>query len=148
MSAQLPFPDHIAHSPVYALPYNEHDPDHEGDSDAQWLTIGWSQWDNAVPAAKVVRHSGQRWSRQSEELPLARLVDLTTLLALAYAQNADDIELKAGFLENQLADIKVKKKSSKARDLLASAMHRDQKLRRRMSKLADVMIELRKDRQL
>lgn len=148
MSTQMPFPHQISHSPVYGLPYNGHDPDRENDSDVHWLTIGWSQWDSDIPAAKVVRHSGQRWSRQSEELPLARLVDLTTLLALAYERNADDIILEAGFLEEQSNEITVNKKSERARDRLATAMHRDPKLRRRLSKLADVLIKLRNDCQI
>jgi len=145
---QKPFPHQIAHSPVYGLRYNAHDPDREGDSDAHWLTIGWAQWDENEPAAKVVRHSGQRWSRQSEEIPVARLVDLTTLLAKVYEGNADDIEFKAGFFENQSEDMTIKAKSSKARESLAAALHRDPKLRRRLANLADVMISLREARQV
>lgn len=145
---QMPFPHQIAHSPVYGLRYNAHDPDREGNSDAHWLTIGWSQWDENEPSAKVVRHSGQRWSRQSEEIPVSRLVDLTTLLAKVYEGNADDIEFKAGFFENQTKDITIKAKSSKARESLAAALHRDPKLRRRLANLADVMIALRNARQV
>ena len=145
---QMPFPHQIAHSPVYGLKYNAHDPDRENDSDAHWLTIGWSQWDEDEPAAKVVRHSGQRWSRQSEEIPVARLVDLTTLLAKVYEGNADDIEFKAGFFENQPKDVTIKAKSSRSREAMAAALHRDPKLRRRLANLADVMISLRNARQV
>jgi hypothetical protein len=145
---QLPFPDQIAHSPVYALAYNAHDPGNEGDTDAQWLSIGWSQWDENELAAKVVRYSGKRWSRQSEEVPVARLVDLTTLLAMAFMHNAGEIDVEPNFFENQPVGMKIKAKKSSARDLLATAMHRDPKLRRRMSKLADVMVQLRNDRQV
>jgi len=79
---------------------------------------------------------------------LARLVDLTALLAKVYLGNADEIEFEAGFFENQPADIMIKAKSSRARELLATALHRDPKLRRRLSNLADIMIELRKARQV
>lgn len=148
MSSQLPFPDQIAHSPVYGLEYNAHDPDREGDSDVHWLTIGRSQWDPDEPSAKVVRHSGQRWSRQSEELPLARLVDLVTLLVIAYRNDGEEFTLPAGFLENQPEPLRVNRRSEKAREQLAATMHRDQKLRRRLSKLADVLIGLREARQI
>lgn len=148
MSSQLPFPDQIAHSPVYGLAYNAHDPDRENNSDVHWLTIGRSQWDPDEPSAKIVRYSGQRWSRQSEEIPLARLVDLTTLLVLAYANDAGEFDLPAGFLENQPDILRVNRRSEKAREQLAATMHRDQKLRRRLSKLADVLIPLREGRQI
>lgn len=145
---QMSFPHHIAHSPVYGLKYNAHDPDNEGDSDVQWLTVGWSQWDDDEPSAKIVRHSGQRWSRQSEEIPVARLVDLTTLLAKVYDGNADNVKFEAGFFENQEDEIEIKAKSAKSRVALAAALHRDVKLRRRLSKLADVLIGLRESRQI
>ena len=145
---QLPFPHQIAHSPVYGLRYNAHDPDRENDSDVHWLTIGWAQWDEDEPAAKVVRHSGQRWSRQSEEIPVSRLVDLTTLLAKVFQGNADEISFEAGFFENQPEDITIKAKSSRARATLAATLHRDEKLRRRLANLADVMIALREARQV
>ncbi|WP_375404487.1 DUF6530 family protein [uncultured Sphingomonas sp.] len=147
-TTQLPFPHQIAHSPVYGLPYNAHDPDREGNSDAHWLTIGWAQWDEDEAAAKVVRHSGERWSRQSEEVPVSRLVDLTTLLAKVYQGNADQITFEADFFENQPEEVTIKAKSSRSREALAAALHRDPKLRRRLANLADVMIALREARQV
>ena len=147
-SKQMPFPHQIAHSPVYGLEYNAHDPDRENDSDVHWLTIGWAQWDENEPAAKVVRHSGQRWSRQSEEIPVSRLVDLTTLLAKVYQGNAEGIQFEPNFFENQPEEVTIKAKSAKARESLAAALHRDPKLRRRLANLADVMIELRNARQV
>lgn len=145
---QRPFPHHIAHSPVYGLPYNAHDPENEGNSDVHWMSIGWSQWDDDEPSAKIVRHSGQRWSRQSEEIPVARLVDLTALLAKVYQGNADKITFAPGFFEKQVETISIEAKSSKSRIALAAALHRDSTLRRRLSKLADIMIELRDARQI
>lgn len=147
-TTQMPFPHQIAHSPVYGLKYNAHDPDREGDSDVHWLTIGWSQWDEDEPSAKVVRHSGQRWSRQSEEIPVSRLVDLTALLAKVYQGNAETITFDANYFENQSKEIVIKAKSSRSRMTLAGALHRDPKLRRRLAKLADIMIELRDARQI
>ena len=36
--------------------------------------------------SKVFRHIGKKWSRQSEELPLHRVLDLKNLILSAYLQ--------------------------------------------------------------
>ncbi|MBC8019908.1 MAG: hypothetical protein H7X78_01700 [Methyloceanibacter sp.] len=148
MSAQMDFPHHIAHTPVYALPYNAHDPRQPGDSDVQFLTVGWSQWDRDEPSAKIVRHTGNRWSRQSEEIPLARLVDLMILLGLVFEDSDTSLSVAKGFFENQAEPLTIKKKSEKARDTLAAALHRDPVLRRRMRTLAGVMDRLKEKGQI
>jgi hypothetical protein len=147
MTEQMPFPHQIAHKPVFALPFNAHDPNYAGDTDLQWLSIGWSQWDEEEPSAKAVRFSGERWSRQSEELPLARLVDLTTLLAKVYSADGE-IEFPQNFFEHQPEALKVKCKSQKSQDRLIAELHRDETLQRRLAKLADIICDLRTRRRI
>ncbi|ADC48814.1 hypothetical protein BpOF4_03740 [Alkalihalophilus pseudofirmus OF4] len=81
-------PRHLAHKPVYTIDnYNQKDGKNNPDTtDAQALTIGNAQWNDDEISAKVWRHttgdeSTGKWSRQSEELPLHRLIDLNILLA-------------------------------------------------------------------
>jgi Family of unknown function (DUF6530) len=148
VTEQMPFPDQIAHKPVFALPYNAHDPNNPEDSDVQWLSIGWSQWDEDEPSAKVVRFSGKRWSRQSEEMPLARLVDLVTVLAHVYAASDGDIEFEPNFFERQTGPLKMNRKSQKAQNRLIAELHRDETLQRRFAKLADVVCDLRNRRRI
>ena len=53
------------------------------DSDAKGLSLGLAQWNdrgNIDISAKIWRHSGQKWSRQSEEMPLHRVLDLAILI--------------------------------------------------------------------
>lgn len=138
---QLEFPDHIAHTPVFLVPYFDHDPGAEGDTDAQFLSVGWSQWDDEQPSAKVVRHSGERWSRQSEELPLARLIDLTILVALAYARGDRFNTLEAGTLEEQADDIDVAYGSRRDRIGLIAELRESQLLRTRLAKLHEILGE-------
>lgn len=48
-------------------------------SDAKGLSIGLAQWNNRGKvdvSAKVWRYTGEKWSRQSEEMPLHRVIDL------------------------------------------------------------------------
>ena len=53
------------------------------DSDAKGLSLGLAQWNdrgNVDISAKVWRHTGEKWSRQSEELPIHRVLDLAILV--------------------------------------------------------------------
>lgn len=53
-------------------------------SDAKGLSLGLAQWNDRGKvdiSAKVWRHTGEKWSRQSEELPLHRVLDLAILTA-------------------------------------------------------------------
>lgn len=51
-----------------------------GTTDARALSLGEAQYDNSHFSAKVFRHTGSQWSRQSEELPIHRVLDLTILV--------------------------------------------------------------------
>ena len=143
---QFDLPTHLKHQPVLALPYEKHDGHRSEDTDAQFLTIGWAQWNpDEEVSAKVLRHSGERWSRQSEELPLTRLIDLATLVAVALRErNADAVELPAGFLENQDTPVRLPRlDGARSRDGFARALETDEVLRRRLGKLTDVLADLR-----
>lgn len=75
-------PKHLGHKPLVSVnDYNQIDGIYRGAStDAKALSIGWAQYDNDDIAMKVWRHTGTKWSRQSEELPIHRNLDLTILL--------------------------------------------------------------------
>lgn len=52
-------------------------------SDAKGLTLGLAQWNDRGKvdiSAKVWRYTGEKWSRQSEELPFHRVLDLAILI--------------------------------------------------------------------
>lgn len=52
-------------------------------SDVKGLSLGLAQWNdrgNVEISAKVWRYTGEKWSRQSEELPLHRVIDLALLI--------------------------------------------------------------------
>lgn len=49
------------------------------DSDAKGLSVGLAQWNDRGKvdiSAKVWRYTGEKWSRQSEEMPLHRVIDM------------------------------------------------------------------------
>jgi hypothetical protein len=74
-------PNHLEHKPITAVEdYSQCDGKYKGRTDAQVLSIGKAQYDLSEISAKVFRHAGGKWSRQSEELPLHRVVDLCTAI--------------------------------------------------------------------
>lgn len=78
-------PDHLGHKPLYHVAdYELLDQPFYPDTDARGLSIGLAQWDNSRIGVKVWRHTGNRWSRQSEEMPPHRAVDLTLLYCLTW----------------------------------------------------------------
>ena len=81
-------PTHLKHSPVVAVDYEKID-ENAGAGDAMSLSIGVATWNNNKDedkrrdySAKIFRKvdSTGRWSPQSEELPLWRVLDLAALV--------------------------------------------------------------------
>lgn len=91
----MEIPNHLKHKPIVRLEeYSLIDGIYDSNkTDARGISIGLAQWNNAKQkdlSAKVWRHTGEKWSRQSEELPLHRVLDLASLLcaSISYAQNS------------------------------------------------------------
>jgi len=73
----LGVPRNLKHKPIIACNYN----DYTGvDDDAKYLSIGRAQYDKNDVSIKIFRHTGKKWSRQSEEVPVGRVADITLLL--------------------------------------------------------------------
>ena len=82
----MKIPTTLKHKPVIvAEDYHSIDGRYAGESsDAKGLSIGLAQWNDrgrVDVSAKVWRYTGEKWSRQSEELPLHRVLDLAILVA-------------------------------------------------------------------
>ena len=55
-------------------------------TDTKGLSLGLAQWNDRGKvdiSAKVWRHTGEKWSRQSEEMPLHRVIDLAIMVCRA-----------------------------------------------------------------
>src|SRR5690554_343287 len=83
----MKIPTSLKHKPVIVVEdYSNIDGRQAYDSDAKGLSLGLAQWNERGRvdiSAKVWRHTGERWSRQSEELPLHRVLDLAILVLRA-----------------------------------------------------------------
>ena len=87
-------PTTLKHKPVLvAEDYGRIDGRTAYGSDAQGLSLGLAQWNDRGKvdiSAKVWRHTGEKWSRQSEELPLHRVLDLAILTCEAQRYLRED----------------------------------------------------------
>lgn len=72
-------PKHLSHKPIIAVnDYDKIDALYANKTDARALSIGQAQYDDEI-SLKVFRIVGGKWSRQSEELPIHRNLDLSIL---------------------------------------------------------------------
>ncbi len=80
----MEIPSSLKHKPVVMVAnYENVDGRYAYKSDAKGLSLGLAQWNDRGKveiSAKVWRHTGGKWSRQSEELPLHRVLDLAILI--------------------------------------------------------------------
>lgn len=80
-------PTSLKHKPVIvADDYENIDGKNAYHSDAKGLSLGLAQWNDRGKvdvSAKVWRYTGEKWSRQSEELPLHRVIDMAILICRA-----------------------------------------------------------------
>ena len=77
----MKIPTHLKHKPIIVVnDYEKIDSIYANKSDVKALSIGKAQYDNNQISLKVWRHTGKKWSRQNEEIPIHRNIDLTILL--------------------------------------------------------------------
>jgi hypothetical protein len=80
----MKIPTTLKHKPVIVSEdYEKVDGRYAYQSDAKGLSLGLAQWNDRGKvdiSAKVWRHTGEKWSRQSEELPMHRVLDLAILI--------------------------------------------------------------------
>lgn len=83
----MKIPTTLKHKPVIVCEnYENVDGKYAYSSDAKGISLGLAQWNDRGKidiSAKVWRHTGGKWSRQSEELPLHRVIDLAILVCRA-----------------------------------------------------------------
>lgn len=84
-------PEHLGHKPIIGVDnYDRIDGKYANNTDAKALSIGKSQWNTEDISAKVWRHTGEKWTRQSEELPLHRVLDLAILILSSYIREDEN----------------------------------------------------------
>lgn len=80
----MKIPTTLKHKPVIVVEdYDKIDRHFAWETDAKGLSLGLAQWNDRGKveiSGKVWRYTGEKWSRQSEELPITRILDLAILV--------------------------------------------------------------------
>lgn len=80
----MKIPTSLKHKPVIVSEnYENIDGRKAYNTDTKGLSLGLAQWNDRGKldiSAKVWRYTGEKWSRQSEELPMHRVLDLAILI--------------------------------------------------------------------
>jgi len=105
----MKIPTSLKHKPVFvAEDYQRVDGRSAYESDTQGLSLGLAQWNDRGKvdiSAKVWRYTGEKWSRQSEELPLHRVLDLALLILCAKKHMSEAYRFPALYdTENPVVD--------------------------------------------
>ncbi len=88
-------PKHLSHKPIISVnDYDSIDGHYANNTDARALSIGHAQYDGNEISLKVWRRVNSHWSRQSEELPIHRNLDLSILFvqALLFDQSTISVD--------------------------------------------------------
>lgn len=75
----MKIPTTLKHKPVIVSEEYDKIDGRMVNSDAKGLSVGLAQWNDRGKvdvSAKIWRYTGEKWSRQSEEMPLHRVIDL------------------------------------------------------------------------
>ncbi len=79
----MDIPTTLKHKPVIVAQNYDKVDGRIANSDAKGLSLGLAQWNDRGKvdiSAKIWRYTGEKWSRQSEEMPLHRVIDLAILI--------------------------------------------------------------------
>lgn len=97
-------PQHLAHKPIISVSdYDKVDGKYANATDAMALSLGLAQYDRSDISLKVWRYTNdEKWSRQSEELPVHRNLDLTILFltSLLISDSESEEYTQSIFLKN------------------------------------------------
>ncbi|MDF2865313.1 MAG: hypothetical protein K0R72_122 [Clostridia bacterium] len=90
----MKIPTTLKHKPVIVSEnYENIDGRSAYKTDTKGLSLGLAQWNDRGKvdiSAKVWRYTGEKWSRQSEELPMHRVLDLAILVCRTKQYFAED----------------------------------------------------------
>lgn len=141
-----PPPTWLKHTPVFMLPYEAFDGPYASDTDTKYLSVGLAQWryesdgDRFAVSVKAWRKPNDRWSRESEEIPVHRQVDMTILLAhvMFRPKGSDAVPVPAETFENQTTPLTIMSLGA----IPSEAEANEVRCRKRLRVLRDVLNQL------
>jgi hypothetical protein len=133
-------PTHLRHRPIVGVDfYDRLDAQFENNTDARALSIGVAQYNSGDRndeelSLKVWRHTDEQWSRQSEELPIHRCIDLNILFLDALLRNFEN-EIQNNRLRISIQD------ADRVEDIARYYQRNEVHLRHRLVELREKLTE-------
>jgi len=144
-----PLPQHLDHKPVFALPYEAFDGPYAGKTDVQYISLGIAQYDPDETSIKTMRYTGTKWTRQAEELPLHRPIDMTLFLAKAvFDSEGGVVGIPTETFDRQTSDITVTREQrnfGENASFEAAVAKIKPSLKKRLNTLLQVLNDLKRD---
>lgn len=149
-------PQHLAHKPVYALPYQAFDGIYDSSTDMRFISVGIAQYWEEDVSIKTMRYvkdekrGTAKWTRQAEELPLHRVLDMAIFLSKVLFDVKDDrVSIQKGtFLNQEESDIFIEKERREKWELENYNKFLDRNsdlLKARLNTLMDVLNNLKSE---
>jgi hypothetical protein len=144
-------PDNLKHKPMYALPYEKFDGIYAGDTDTKYITVGISQWSPYEVSVKTMRYDDkhQKWTRQAEEMPLHRAIDVTLFLTkVVFDQQNGRVDIPANTFFRQASDISITSEARSNGEMAsyyAFLSEHSELLKERLRGLSDVLNSLKEE---
>lgn len=105
----MDIPRYLSHTPIIGVDYESQD---ASAGDAKYLSLGKATWAQGYKdySAKVFRLTNEgtelaKWSRQSEELPLWRVLDLATLLVASIQHTKSRLQEELVGTQDELEEL-------------------------------------------
>jgi len=116
-------PQNLAHKPVYAVPYERFDGFNTKETDVRFISVGLAQYDPYEVSVKIFRHTSEKWTRQSEELPIHRAIDAVSFIAkVIYDSDDGNVAIPTNTFENQNEGIDISREKRTSGEL--ASFHR------------------------
>lgn len=143
----IQLPQQLQHKPVYALPYQQFENPFGDVTDVRYISVGISQYDPQDISVKTMRRVADRWTRQAEELPLHRAVDVVLFLtAVVTDRDAEsgNVTFPARTFDNQTEELVISRenRSDEENGAFDIFMGNNIDLIARMQTLRDALIRL------
>lgn len=95
--ADQALPQNLAHKPMFAVPYQDFDGFwQKKDTDIRYISVGLAQYNIEEVSIKTMRYVQDKkrgiakWTRQAEELPPHRAIDMVTVAAKVFLDNENN----------------------------------------------------------
>lgn len=158
--ADQALPQNLSHKPMFAVPYQDFDGFwQKKDTDIRYISVGLAQYNLEEVSIKTMRYVQDKkrgiakWTRQAEELPPHRAIDMVTVAAKVFLDSENDhVNFpKETFIRQDTSDINVTREHRANWEIENYSNFMDENIdmiKDRFNKLYDILNQLKSEGKL